>query len=580
MTVIVEPILEGHEAGLCVLAFSERTGDSAGINPLSNDAASESTRAAEHELRVTKAQLQSTIDDLESANEEMKSATEEYQSVNEELQSSNEELETSREEMQSINEELQTVNAELAGKNVLLTSLNSDIRNFLDSTQIATVFLDANLRVKSYTPGMTDIFRLREGDVGRPITEIVSLMIYDDLERDVAKVLRELIIVERELELQEADRGFIMRMRPYRSVENVIDGVVITFVDVSERRKADVALRASEGRFSAIVYQTTVGIAEIDLSGRFVLTNARFCEMVGRTTEELLHLRMRDITHPEDLERDAQKFDRLLSDGTPFEAEKRYVRPDVLTVWVHNNVSALVDQAGRPNHGLSVTLEIGERKKAEQQTALLLSELDHRVKNILAIVSSVVSQTLKRSLSPAAFAAAIDGRIAAIARAHSLLTDHGGGGRASFYDLVTTELEPYDRDGHNISVKGRDIALTPRAGLSLALAMHELASNAAKYGAFSTPSGRLFVSWSIGNAPHRTLNFVWAEFGGPPLEGPPAQRGFGTTLIERTLTHEFDAEVHREFLRAGLRCTIDLPLTSEFGEVQPFGMSEGETRWR
>ena len=319
LSVIVEPILEGHEAGLCVLAFSERTGDSAGINPLSNDAASESTRAAEHELRVTKAQLQSTIDDLESANEEMKSATEEYQSVNEELQSSNEELETSKEEMQSINEELQTVNAELAGKNVLLTSLNSDIRNFLDSTQIATVFLDANLRVKSFTPGMTDIFRLREGDVGRPITEIVSLMIYDDLERDVAKVLRELIIVERELELQEADRGFIMRMRPYRSVENVIDGVVVTFVDISERRKADIALQASEGRFSAIVYQTTVGIAEIDLSGRFVLTNARFCEMVGRTTEELLHLRMRDITHPEDLERDAQKFDRLLSDGIPFE---------------------------------------------------------------------------------------------------------------------------------------------------------------------------------------------------------------------------------------------------------------------
>ena len=147
-------------------------------------------------------------------------------------------------------------------------------------------------------------------------------------------------------------------------------------------------------------------------------------------------------------------------------------------------------------------------------------------------------------------------------------------------DALTPDDHPHESRKTHISVKGRDIALTPRAGLSLALAMHELASNAAKYGALSTPSGRLFVSWNIGHAPHRTLNFVWAESGGPPLEGPPPQRGFGTTLIERTLTHEFDAEVNREFLRSGLRCTIDLPLTSEFGDVQPFGMSEGETRWR
>ena len=571
VTVIVEPILDGQEEGFFIVAFLERTWSASDGNASAGDAEHPDLRASEHELKTTRAQLQSTIDDLDTANEELRSTSEEHQAVNEELQSSNEELETSKEEMQSINEELETVNAELTAKNTLLTNLNSDIRNLLESTQIATIFLDSHLRIKSYTPGMMDIFHLRDGDVGRPVTEIVNVIAYDDLRRDVEAVLREFAVVEREVELQGVDRAFTMRMRPYRSAENVVDGVVITFVDITERRRATAALRESEGRFSAIVYQTTVGVAETDLQGRFSLTNARFCDIVGRSAKDLLDLRTEDVTHPEDVQRDIELFDRLVSDGTPFEIEKRYLRPDGTAIWVHNSVSALVDQSGRPTHGLVVTLEIGERKKAEQQTALLLSELDHRVKNILAIVASVVSQTLKTSLTPAAFAAAIDRRIAAIARAHSMLNNQGDGGQTSLRDLVTTELEPYNRDDYNISVDGVAVVLTPRAGLSLALAIHELASNAAKYGALSRPSGRLTVSWTVDQASPRMLSFVWVESGGPPIEGPPAQRGFGTTLIERTFTHQFDAEVHRDFLRSGLRCAITLPLTAEVGEIDPLG---------
>ena len=118
----------------------------------------------------------------------MKSTTEEFQAVNEELQSSNEELETAKEEMQSINEELQTVNGELASKNDLLTRLNSDLQNLLDSTRIATVFLDDDLRIRHFTPALTGLFPLRDSDRGRPITEIVNLLTYDDLKRDVAEV--------------------------------------------------------------------------------------------------------------------------------------------------------------------------------------------------------------------------------------------------------------------------------------------------------------------------------------------------------------------------------------------------------
>jgi two-component system, chemotaxis family, CheB/CheR fusion protein len=396
--------------------------------------------AIEHELRTVRTQLQSTIDDLETANEEMKSAAEEYQSVNEELQSSNEELETSKEEMQSINEELQTVNAEMNSKNDALTRLNSDLKNLLDSTQIATMFLDSALRVNNFTPAITDIFHLRESDRGRPVTDIVSLLAYDDIARDVAKVLRDLATVE--LEVKGAGAAYTMRIRPYRTVDNVIDGVVMTFVDIIERMKAD------------------------------------------------------------------------------------------------------------------------------EQKSLLLAELDHRVRNILAIVSSVITRTLKTSSSPAAFAMAIERRIAGITRAHSVLTQTRGGGGASLRELLATELAPYDRGGKSLSITGVDIVVTPRAGLSLAMAFHELASNAAKYGALSTDTGALEISWTVSHNSGAILHFVWTETGGPPIASAPTQHGFGSTLIERTLSHEMDAVVRQEFRRSGLHCSIDIPLTSDFGHVQ------------
>jgi two-component system CheB/CheR fusion protein len=177
----------------------------------------------------------------------------------------------------------------------------------------------------------------------------------------------------------------------------------------------------------------------------------------------------------------------------------------------------------------------------------------------------VVTQTLKTNSASEGLADAIEGRVAAIARAHSTLTEHGGRATVSLHGLVVTELEPY-RGGHDISVEGVDITLKPGPGLSLSMAIHELTSNAAKYGALSTPAGRLAVSWTVGGASRDMLSFRWLETGGPPMAGPPAQRGFGTTLIERTLTHELDATVNREFLSSGLLCTIELPLTAEIGE--------------
>src|SRR5262249_22532871 len=155
---------------------------------------------------------QTTIEELETSNEEMKSSNEEFQSVNEELQSSNEELETSKEELQSVNEELETVNAELNSKIESLDRAINDRKNLLESTQIATVFLDTSLRVKSFTPGVTDIFHLIDSDYGRPITDITTKLRYDNLSRDVNRVLRTLSRVEQEVTLADGSASYIMRV--------------------------------------------------------------------------------------------------------------------------------------------------------------------------------------------------------------------------------------------------------------------------------------------------------------------------------------------------------------------------------
>ena len=241
VTLIVEPILDSgaKERDICVVAFRDAAPATAEDRDAPAAPAPDDVAALEKELNATQFQLRTASDELETTVEDMKSTTEEFQAVNEELQSSNEELETAKEEMQSINEELQTINSELASKNDLLTRLNSDLQNLLDATRIATVFLDDDLRIRHFTPALLDLFPLRDGDRGRPITDIVNLLAYDELKRDVVSVQASQEITQHEVYLKDKSATFIMRIQPYRTVANVVDGVVLTFVDITERKIAE-----------------------------------------------------------------------------------------------------------------------------------------------------------------------------------------------------------------------------------------------------------------------------------------------------------------------------------------------------
>jgi two-component system CheB/CheR fusion protein len=228
-------------------------------------------RAAELERETHRLheELRNAREDTQTTQEELRSANEELQSSNEELQSTNEELTTSKEEMQSMNEELQTVNSELQAKVDELSRASNDMRNLLNSTEIATLFLDGALRLRRYTDQATRILRLIPSDVGRPVTDLTTDLVFPKLADSVEHVLRTLVPLDQEISTTDG-RWFASRVLPYRTLDDVIDGVVITFMDVSAAKRLEGELRQSRERFGALLENLPSGLAVMDGKGRIL----------------------------------------------------------------------------------------------------------------------------------------------------------------------------------------------------------------------------------------------------------------------------------------------------------------------
>ncbi|MCP3873444.1 MAG: PAS domain-containing protein, partial [Desulfobacteraceae bacterium] len=223
----------------------------------------------EQELQYTKENLQTTIEELETSNEELKSTNEELQSTNEELQSTNEELETSKEELQSLNEESATVNAELQSRIDELSATTDDMKNLLDSTQIATIFLDTDFCIRRFTPTVTQLIPLSNSDVGRPVDHFATQLKDVKLSDAANKVLNDLVIREDEV-ITHDGRMFRLKTLPYRTVQNVIDGVVLTFEDITEQKQIELKQKTNEEQLRTIIESTEDIIALVDLDGKYL----------------------------------------------------------------------------------------------------------------------------------------------------------------------------------------------------------------------------------------------------------------------------------------------------------------------
>lgn len=468
---------------------------------------------------------------------------------------------------------------------------------------------------------------------------------------------------------------FDISYSPIRDTDGKVLGVFCIVSETTERVRSEQALRESEERFRDVISQSSTGIAQCELDGRFVLVNGRFCEIVGYSEAELLGMRMHDITYPDDLLENTRLFETMMATGESFEIEKRYIRKDGSLVWVANSVSGLRDSSGRILQVAGIITDITERKRvqeverrlaaiisssddailstdlkmvitswntgaeklyghsaeeavgqsvmmlvpddrseeepailaqirsgqkvepyetkrrrksgelvdvllsvspifdaygriigaskiahdisakkeAERLQTVLVGELSHRVKNVLATVMAISRQTLGRDDVDRASVETFEARLASMARAHDLLI-HGKWEAAELTDVIAQALSPYPKDRFEIS--GPTIELAPRAVVSISLALHELATNAAKYGALSVPDGRVAIMWSLEAGETDRLKLRWQESGGPTVS-PPTRRGFGSRLIEMLLAAELNGKVHISYEPDGLICEVD-----------------------
>jgi PAS domain S-box-containing protein len=326
--------------------------------------------------------------------------------------------------------------------------------------------------------------------------------------------------------------------------------------DISQRKASEGALKESEARLSATYNHALVGIAEIDRDGRVLRANEQFSVMTGYSLAELHGKTVFEITHSADVDGDRQLAAKQWSgERESYTIEKRYVRKDGSHIWVELAASLVRDQDSDPAYGVRILRDITDKRRAQEQQRLLLRELDHRVKNTLTVVQGLAHQTFKSSDVPTPLLRSFEGRLGALAAAHNLLMQQTWEATA-IGSAVEAALRPFQSAEGRIRTDGTKLLLAPAATITLTLALHELATNAAKYGALSNDCGTVDVSWES-NA--ENLSVTWREHGGPRVS-EPATSGFGTRLLQRAVAADLGGPVSIDFAPGGLVCTIVAPL--------------------
>lgn len=415
-SVTVRPLTEPKDAaGLLLITFQDRepTGrigidDPGALTP--DESESLLIQQLDHELKSTREDLQSTVEEYESSVEELKASSEEVMSMNEELQSANEELETSKEELQSLNEELTTVNNQLQEKVEELDRSNSDLSNLLASSEVATVFLDTELCIKRFTEPVAILLNLRPTDLGRPFSDISRNFNDDSLFEDCRTVLDKLIPLEKEVWVEASDAGvgprelraagrvegskhtaeaipdhnpqtstgprcYLRRILPYRTANHRIDGVVLTFTDISQRMEAESQAR----RLATVLCDSNDAVTVQDFDGRILAWNRGAEQMYGYSAAEALQMNVVSIL-PEQKRDEARDFVRQYSKSMPVQMfETQRLTKDGRILDVELTVTAYRDEQGRPIGVATTERDVTQRKRVALALRQLNDTLEQRV---------------------------------------------------------------------------------------------------------------------------------------------------------------------------------------------------------
>ncbi|WP_262030687.1 sensor histidine kinase [Microvirga sp. Mcv34] len=330
--------------------------------------------------------------------------------------------------------------------------------------------------------------------------------------------------------------------------------------DVAERQKA---LQASEERARLALEAGHMGTWWFDPNKNVGGWSTQAATMLGLAhhTETMDNKYWLEILHPEDLDRVIQKWYDAVKDHGDYQDEYRIRLPNGSLRWINSKGRVFYDIQRRPAYFIGIFQDITEQKHAEEQQRFFLDELNHRVKNTLTTVQSIASQTLRTTESPTQFKEAFEGRLLALSKTHNLLTRKSWR-EAELRDVAEQELAPYRKQGDDrVVLTGPDVRLPARYAINLGLVLHELVTNAAKYGALSTNSGLLDVSWSVvENEGHPDqLRISWTERGGPAV-APPKRQGFGSRLIRRSIEGELGGLMVLNFAEGGVSYDISVPL--------------------
>ncbi len=373
------PLVGPEGDGSCLVIFDEREADAPPPAPRpAEPAEQDQVKVLEAELGRARERLQAAVEEDDVSREQLKASNEELQSANEELRSTMEELETSKEELQSMNEELQTVNQENRHKVEELAQLSGDLTNLMASTAIGTLFLDRALRIMRFTPQTGDLVNVRAADRGRPLSDLTHRLDYDGLLDDARQVLDRLVPIEREVS-DDRGRWFLTRVLPYRTDEDRIEGVVVTFVEITARVQAEVARKASEERFRQVAETVPDVLFTARADGRIDYVSAAFEALTGRPARDALGTALWPLLiHPDDRARVEAAWAEARDQGRPFESRHRLRTPDgpcsVLT-----RARPVHDAEGRVERWFGTLTDVEAVVRAEAEVRELNATLEARV---------------------------------------------------------------------------------------------------------------------------------------------------------------------------------------------------------
>ena len=512
VAVVCEPV--GEESYLLVIRDTEalKVYDDGNFNEF--ESGDGQIEFLEQELQSTRYRLRSTVEELETTNEELKSSNEEMMSMNEELQSTN--------------EELTTVNDELKTKVDQITVANADLRNFFDSTELVVIVVDSYLQIRSYTDAAEELFKIGESDIGRNLGDIGSSLDSRDYIDMASKAARQGRPFEQRSTSADGTAEYIVKAIPYRTLSGDVDGATLVFTEVTRLLRLESSLNQERERLRLALEVAQIGVWEYEPATDKTTLDPTERALLGidESGEDPPLADILSTLPAEDRDKVNQSLRQAMDGDVDFDQVFRISLGNNNFRWLHGLGRRV--ESGDTRKFIGVTYDVTAEHQHMAQRELMIREMNHRVKNLFAVISAMINISSQEADDVREFAKDLRDRIHALGRSHALTNASPDDRPATLETLIETVLKG-QHSSQTITLNGPEVEVSKAQTTSLALIFHEWATNSSKYGAFSQRDGTLDVTWKKdGNL----IVVDWVETGRGDVDSSSA--GFGTRLVELT----------------------------------------------